>query len=300
MNVPLWTIHSIHSNSLSDQYSRRPNVYEWSSPPSLMHIPGTPFQSVGQIPYDRGHLVPCGDFTAFSEKYETFNIINRAPQLSQNNQGVWNQLEQALRNAIDQVAAQNNVHVEAIVVTRPLYDKKYNFQITTTKGINSIRTQIPFSFNKAVLIYYDGTLREAFCLSVLNRIVEHSSNFMNFIKDFSQCDNRVKEGIVINSFSVGQVFNFIKNEMQKRSYQHPTPRRDDSYKTNSVRTWNGFWNTYSSKAYGWWKNTKRYFRKNRPFFFPRRRRRQAKWKRPYQRRNRYEYHNQHRRRRRRY
>lgn len=54
--------------------------------------------------YDRGHMVPNGDFNAnFNRKKNTFKTVNRVPQNSRYNQGTWARLECSLRMGLERL-----------------------------------------------------------------------------------------------------------------------------------------------------------------------------------------------------
>ncbi|KAF0973679.1 hypothetical protein FDP41_007066 [Naegleria fowleri] len=81
------------------------------------------FNPLGLFSYDRGHLVANNDLRRATDKKFTFLVINKAAQNSNVNRGIWRHVEHSLRNAIMDVAATKKKNIEAIVVTRPLYDK---------------------------------------------------------------------------------------------------------------------------------------------------------------------------------
>lgn len=93
--------------------------------------------------YDRGHLAPAGDMK-FSEKAmrESFSMANMSPQINSFNSGVWNRLEQEVRNF---ASREHSI----FVVTGPVFvdDEEPKFI-----GENKVR--VPEFFYKVI---YDET-----------------------------------------------------------------------------------------------------------------------------------------------
>lgn len=107
-----------------NQPNDRPSVGEWYTFNGIKKtIPGSTFNPLGLFSYDRGHLVANNDLRRATDKKFTFLVINKAAQNSNVNRGIWRHVEHSLRNAIMDVAATKKKNIEAIVVTRPLYDK---------------------------------------------------------------------------------------------------------------------------------------------------------------------------------
>ena len=54
-------------------------------------------------PYDKGHLVPAGDSTVSKEVMsESFSMANMVPQVPAHNRGIWNHLENLVREWTDE------------------------------------------------------------------------------------------------------------------------------------------------------------------------------------------------------
>lgn len=89
--------------------------------------------------YSRGHLAPAGDM-AFSEEAmkESFFMSNMTPQKRAFNGGIWNELEQNVRNW----AWKNN---KLFIVTGPIIDN------SITKYIGKNKVGVPNKFYKVIL-----------------------------------------------------------------------------------------------------------------------------------------------------
>jgi len=99
---PNFTIHRITSNQISSQSGikakRRSNF--WVDDHNLKNKSPTNYDFKGSG-YDRGHLVPAGDF--YSDqllKNETFVLTNICPQNPSLNRGIWANLEGSIRKII--------------------------------------------------------------------------------------------------------------------------------------------------------------------------------------------------------
>lgn len=69
--------------------------------------------------YDRGHLVPAGDVTYDSlAMISSFNYLNICPQVPSLNRGVWNRLEDKVRNWVD-------LYDSLYIITGPIYNSNY-------------------------------------------------------------------------------------------------------------------------------------------------------------------------------
>lgn len=79
--------------------------------------------------YDRGHMVPAGDFVWEQLlKSETFTLSNICAQTPQLNRGIWNQLEQKIRNNV--LALKDTGYV----ITGAIYDNHVTHKI----GMDSV------------------------------------------------------------------------------------------------------------------------------------------------------------------
>ncbi|KAG2378529.1 hypothetical protein C9374_008168 [Naegleria lovaniensis] len=226
MNTVMYTVNSLSSVNLNKPNDDRPAVTDWYTFNGIKKtIPGTSFKPYGLFSYDRGHLVANNDFRSAEDKKYTFIVINKAAQNSNVNRGIWRHVEHSLRNAIMDVAAAKKKTIEAIVVTRPLYDKTNNALSTTNKDVVSPpNVQIPMSFNKFVMVIYDGGIKEVFCLQVTNRDnVDYKTDKQRLeiassvTKDYANCAAGLKDGISLGSgpFATGDVYNQVVEQMKK-------------------------------------------------------------------------------------
>lgn len=116
LKVPYFCIHVLREQELvpaDGQKARRqrgffvdPRIAAWSATNADYKASG----------YDRGHMVPAGDFDASQGlKDETFTYANVTPQKPALNRGLWLQIETAIRAAVCRD------HADAVVITGALY-----------------------------------------------------------------------------------------------------------------------------------------------------------------------------------
>jgi endonuclease G len=86
--------------------------------------------------FDRGHMAPSGDMPTESAQYESFSLANMIPQNPNNNQTLWEGIEDATRN----LARRDG---ELYVVTGPLFEGE------SLQRING-RVPVPTSVFKAI------------------------------------------------------------------------------------------------------------------------------------------------------
>lgn len=101
--------------------------------------------------YDRGHLVPNGDMGDETSQYDSFSLINIAPQIPEQNRGIWRKIESNTR-------ALARRHGEVYVVTgirvippKNCTPKKRNNPCQIGNGVS-----VPTHFFKAVYIPKTG------------------------------------------------------------------------------------------------------------------------------------------------
>jgi endonuclease G len=93
--------------------------------------------------YDRGHMAPSGDMPDATSQHESFSLANMVPQNPNNNRGLWEGIESAVR----ELAKKDTLYV----VTGPLF-KGRNLQ-----ALNG-RVFVPTQLFKAV---YDAKTKQA-------------------------------------------------------------------------------------------------------------------------------------------
>jgi endonuclease G len=93
---------------------------------------------------DRGHLSPSGDFANESSQFESFSLSNIVPQDPENNRGIWEQIERAVRTFAKREG-------ELYVITGPLF-------IGEKIKVLNRRVAVPTHIFKAI---YDPARNEA-------------------------------------------------------------------------------------------------------------------------------------------
>lgn len=111
--IPLWVAHHLKDET---RLSYRPPASLWHSDDNL---PATGRAELADYKgwkdvYDRGHMAPNGDFATKASKEATFVLSNAVPQDSQQNQQLWTNLEQMVR---DWAGARG----ESYVITGPMF-----------------------------------------------------------------------------------------------------------------------------------------------------------------------------------
>ena len=116
--------------------------------------------------YDRGHMVPAGDFVWNKElKDETFYYVNINPQIPTLNRGVWANLESRIREKVLKYSE------SAYVVTGAIFNPEYREQIGP-KGMC-----VPVAFFK--IVYFEK--REKMFAFMYDNTIE---NYFGNINDF--------------------------------------------------------------------------------------------------------------------
>ena len=102
--------------------------------------------------FDRGHMAPSGDMPTETAQQESFSLANMIPQNPNNNQNLWEGIEESTRNLARQVG-------EVYVVTGPM------FEGSTLQRLNG-RVLVPTSVFKAI---YDPGRNAAAAYVTANR-----------------------------------------------------------------------------------------------------------------------------------
>jgi endonuclease G len=95
--------------------------------------------------YDRGHMAPNGDMPTTGAQQESFSLANMIPQSKRINEGVWEGIETAVRNAVERGEG-------AYLITGPLFEGK------TLQQIND-RVLVPTAVFK--MVYFPDKHRGA-------------------------------------------------------------------------------------------------------------------------------------------
>jgi len=111
---PVWAAYQVSAATRDVDYERPEFFYDDPRLPEAQRIGSAGFKPVGNLRYDRGHMVPNFAInTQFGRvaQAETFFMSNIIPQRSNTNRGAWQRLEKAIIRAY----APMRKHVWAIV-----------------------------------------------------------------------------------------------------------------------------------------------------------------------------------------
>jgi len=122
---------------LNNIYSRKNIKFQKDPSPNINSALPSDYTKSG---YDRGHLCPAGDMKFNLEALkETFYMPNISPQVPQFNRGIWKDLEEKIREWV------NNDSSICYIVTGPIFNNDIN------KKIKNI--YVPKYFYKVILKY---------------------------------------------------------------------------------------------------------------------------------------------------
>jgi len=98
---PIWASWDLTAADVGSSGRTDAWAVDTSLPPSFNRIPTSTYGSVGGQSYDRGHMCPSADRTdSTADNAQVFIMSNIIPQASQQNQGVWNNLEMYSRTLL--------------------------------------------------------------------------------------------------------------------------------------------------------------------------------------------------------
>lgn len=145
--TPLWSAEHLTAEHLDEGASlRRVNAFHpESAVPEEFRSQLRDYVSTG---YDRGHLTPSGDEWSRESQQETFTLANMIPQNPDNNQNLWEGIEQSVRDMASEEG-------ELYIVTGPAF----------TKNLRVGRLLVPTMIFKAV---YAPSLHKAAAYMVAN------------------------------------------------------------------------------------------------------------------------------------
>lgn len=154
-----------------------PNVdrYNWYMSDGLVETGSAEYHDYSGSQFTRGHLAPAGDMAfSFEAMKESFLMSNMSPQLRNFNAGVWNELEQTVRDwAYDKT--------RLIVVTGPLFFDD-DFERIGNNGV-----AVPHAFYKAVL---DPVEKQAAAFVVPHEVTDLPlKEFVNSINELERLMN---------------------------------------------------------------------------------------------------------------
>lgn len=131
---PAWTVYVLTAENLKQGTHRRTQDFR---PDPKVATGSADLSDYRKSGYDRGHLVPAGDFkwdpAAMSE---TFYLSNMSPQLHEFNAGIWERVESTVRSWARR-------HKRLLVYTGPVLDKP-------KEHIGANRVAVPRAFYKVV------------------------------------------------------------------------------------------------------------------------------------------------------
>ncbi len=136
--VPAWVVHKLRGEYTRGTASRGDNQFMPDRKVKDNSALSGDYSSTG---YDRGHMVPAGDFKCCQELMtETFYMSNIAPQVPDFNRGIWENIESRIRGW----AMRDE---ELFIVTGPVLRKG----LPTIGRYNNVA--VPEFFYKIVLFY---------------------------------------------------------------------------------------------------------------------------------------------------
>lgn len=107
--------------------------------------------------YDRGHLVPAGDFYSDQKlKDETFTYINVCPQNPRLNRGLWAHIENKIRQEI------KINQVTGCVITGTIFGEKENNYLGDSVGIPSYLFKILYIPDRAMYAFMCNNLSNSY------------------------------------------------------------------------------------------------------------------------------------------
>ena len=135
--TPLWSAEHLNRKRLQQakQIDREDSFHEESRLPQSMRAKLSDYSGSG---YDRGHLAPNGDMANRSQQYDSFSLVNIAPQSPRNNRYIWRNIESATRYLTQQYG-------EVYTITGVAFTDKKAKQLAG-------RVLVPSHFFKAVYI----------------------------------------------------------------------------------------------------------------------------------------------------
>lgn len=159
----LLTVDQIVSDETRPPVKRSSSFYPYTLPNGTLSATNADYSKSG---YDRGHMVPAGDFVWNKElKDETFHYVNINPQIPTLNRGIWANLENRIRDKVLKLSE------DAYVVTGVVFNPEYREQI----GPNGMC--VPVSFFK--IVYFEKR-KQMFAFMFDNTI----ERFVGDITDF--------------------------------------------------------------------------------------------------------------------
>lgn len=131
---PRWTVYILEGADLARAHVRRTQDFR---PDPQVQTGSAGLEDYKHSGYDRGHLVPAGDFKWDSVGMsETFYLSNMSPQLHEFNAGIWEEVESTVRSWA-------KAKKRLVVYTGPVLDKPREY-------IGAHKVAVPRAFYKVV------------------------------------------------------------------------------------------------------------------------------------------------------
>ena len=167
-NLPRYVFNIITVDQLTSSDTRPPvkrssSFFPYTLPNGTLSATNADYSKSG---YDRGHMVPAGDFVWNKElKDETFYYANINPQIPSLNRGIWANLESNIRNRVLKHSE------DAFVVTGVSFNPEYKEQI----GPNGMC--VPVAFFK--IVYFENR-NQMFAFIFDNTIESYFGEIIDF------------------------------------------------------------------------------------------------------------------------
>jgi endonuclease G len=167
-NLPRYVFHLLTVDQLISNENRPPakrssSFFPYTLPNGNLSTTNVDYSKSG---YDRGHMVPAGDFVWDKElKDETFFYVNINPQIPSLNRGIWANLEKRIRDKVLKLSE------DAYVVTGAVFNANYREQI----GPNGLC--VPVAYFK--IVYFEKQ-NEMFAFMFDNTVEIYAGDIEDF------------------------------------------------------------------------------------------------------------------------
>lgn len=164
--IPKWVAHILTKDRVvREVVGREKYFYEDPLLPTKSALPED-YKGSG---YDRGHMLPAGDMKWDKRAmYETFYMSNIVPQAKKMNSGIWNELEQKIRQWA-------KLYDTLYIVTGPILIKNKYFKIGKVNKV-----AVPNYLFKTIL-RRKGNELDAIAFIIPNNDFVANKNYRNFI-----------------------------------------------------------------------------------------------------------------------
>ncbi|MCX7605749.1 MAG: DNA/RNA non-specific endonuclease [Bacteroidia bacterium] len=200
-----WTVHILEGKRLSAGRVARTQDFR---PDPYVTTGSAQLEDYRRSGYDRGHLVPAGDFKWDSVGMsETFYLSNMSPQLHEFNAGIWEEVESTVRRWAREKK-------RLVVYTGPVLDKNKD-----AIGLN--RVTVPTAFYKVVYWLEDEKAPQAVAF-----LVPHAASRKSPVDFLVRVDSVEKiTGIDFYAALPDSVEERIEGRWDRRFWQVSSARR---------------------------------------------------------------------------